>query len=178
MDSYAKIVVKNEYKKKGDLVFRPLKRAYEMINANKLMRLGNAFIIGTVNRDGEFIEFFTNKPIDYDGYESISYGDVEEILRNLKKEDIKNIQSVIRKFVFNERIFLPYENHDYIAQDIKNRDIDLKIANKAYEDGLSLINPFDKENLNAYNDFQCLIQNAKKIREEDEIKEEPKGRRK
>ena len=38
-------------------------------------------------------------------------------------------------------------------QKIKENDEDLKVEVRAYQNGLSLIDPYDKENLNGYRDF-------------------------
>ena len=161
---FAKIVVKNDYQKKGDLVFRPLLRAYNEIGAKALMERGNALLVGMVDRDGMFHELFTENEFYCANYEEMDMGDIYEIKKNLSNEDIVNIQNVINSLIFKKKVEVKpnkeivYEgvnSPDYQDElkKIKENDEDLKVEVRAYQNGLSLIDPYDKENLNGYRDF-------------------------
>lgn len=161
---FAKVVVKNDYQKKGDLVFRPLLRAYNEIGAKALMERGNALLIGMIDRDGVFHELFTGNEFYCANYEDMDMGYIYEITKSLPKDVIEKIQNVINSLIFKKKVEVKtpdkivYEGvnaPDYQdeLQKIKENDEDLKVEAKAYENGLSLIDPYDKENLNGYRDF-------------------------
>lgn len=161
---FAKIIVKNDYQKKGDLVFRPLLRAYNEIGAEALMERGNALLIGMVDRDGIFHELFTGNEFYCANYKEMDMGDIYEITRDLPKGINQKINNVINSLIFKKKVEIKpndgivYEGinaPDYQdeLQKIKENDEDLKVEARAYENGLSLINPYDKENLNGYRDF-------------------------
>ena len=97
-------------------------------------------------------------------YEEMDMGDIYEIKKNLSNEDIVNIQNVINSLIFKKKVEVkPNEEIVYEGvnspdyQDelkkIKENDEDLKVEVRAYQNGLSLIDPYDKENLNGYRDF-------------------------
>lgn len=160
---FAKIVVKENYQKERDLVFRPLVRAYKRVNADCFMDNGNAVILGIVDNDGVFNEYLTGKPINYDNYVELGFGDANEFLISLKKsgltkEQIDGIKNAINEYVFNEKNL----NYDEIMEDALDRSIELE----AYEKGFSYIDPYDKENPNAYKNFlyKCELLNQKNVK--------------
>ena len=65
---YAKIVVKNNYEKRGDLVLRSYVRALRKIQEGRLLDGDNACIYGVIDDEKKFHELFTNIVIDYDDY--------------------------------------------------------------------------------------------------------------
>ena len=67
-----KIVVKNNYGKKGDLVYRPLVRAYQANGLNSFIDGDSVYLLGIV-RNNVFYELFTWKSIPFADYEIISY---------------------------------------------------------------------------------------------------------
>lgn len=161
---FAKVIVKNDYQKKGDLVFRPLLRAYNEIGVKALIERGNALLVGMVDRDGIFHELFTGNEFFCADYKEMDVGDIYEIKKELSSEDIVNIQNVINRLIFKKKVDVKQDDTivyegvnapDYQdeLQKIKENDEDLKVEAKAYQNGLSLIDPYDKENLNGYRDF-------------------------
>lgn len=136
---FARIVVKNNYAKKGDLVFRRLIRAYQKIGAKSLVNGDRAIILGIVT-DGVFHELFTGKPIEYSYYHDISDEKAVPVIERLKSDEELwfNIELVIRNLVFKEHVVLPYE------EDINAPFEDRKIEAEAYECGLGPIDPYDR----------------------------------
>ena len=61
---YAKIVVKNNYEKRGDLVLRSYIRALRKINEERLLDGENALIYGIIDDENKFHELFTDEIIE------------------------------------------------------------------------------------------------------------------
>lgn len=144
---YAKIIVKNNYEKEQDLVFRPLVRAYQKVGASTLLEDGNAILLGTIDDNGIFQELFTRKIIDFNGYQEIDQLDVWYKIASLSTEEANIIRSVIDKIIFNENITLDYEIST--INDLAN---DRRVDFDAYNNALSSHNPYS-EPYNGYNDF-------------------------
>lgn len=153
---YEMILVKNEYQEEGDLVFRPLVRAYKEIGADSLIENGNAVILGVVDDNGVFYELFTGKEIDYSAHKE--YAAIHRCLNSLSREKIELLVEKINSLVFNER-GTKDRSSDEIRQMMEEDAKDRAIEQKAYEDGLSMVNPYDKENPNGYKDFayKCSV---------------------
>ena len=165
---FAKIIVKNDYKEKGDLVFRPLLRAYKEIGADMLVERGNAILIGIVDKDGIFHEWFTGNEFYCQQFKEIDMGEVYVILNKVAEVKDENgkaaslnidITDVINKYVFKRSVSLrqdnqiEFETYPDEKQRIADDAEDLRIEHVAYEKGLSVIDPYDKENLCGYRDF-------------------------
>lgn len=149
---YAIILVKKEYEELGDFVFRPVVREYEKIGVGNLLSDNGAIILGMINENGLFTEFFTSKEIPTDVYIEINDNDLEFFLDGLTDDQKDKISEVIYKVVFN--------NHKIDDRTIEDLKLDFAIDSHdrgieldAYENGLSLINPFDMRNPNLYKDF-------------------------
>ena len=164
---YAKIIVKNNYEQRGDLVLRSYVRALKKIREGRLLDGDNAIIYGVINDDGKFYELFTNEVIDYDNY---VYVDIEEIfdtytMPNNRKELLKKL---IEKVLFEKENDLNIEIST--IEDLAN---DRAIEFDAYNNFLSRINPYmrlsemEEKKYNAYNSFIEKIKELKKISKHD-----------
>lgn len=180
---YAKIIVKNNYEQRGDLVLRSYVRALNKINASEFLDGDNALIYGMVDDNGIFYEMFTREVIDYDEYEFVDKD--EYILAYASKAQVgDNLIKVIRNVLFNEDIELGFEisRMDELAYD---RSVEFK----AYDSRLSIINPYQRlteEDPLAFRDYNILdkkLKAIKKIRKNDsaiieddeyEVSENPK----
>ena len=153
---FAKIIVKNDYQEEGDLVFRPLVRAYKEIGAEKLIERGNAIILGVVDKEGIFHECFTGKEINNNKYVELGFGDVHQYLMGMSQEQLKLVNEKINELVFGQKsVNSNYDVQETMMEDAKDRVIE----QKAYDNGLSVINPYDKENPNGYKNFayKCSV---------------------
>ena len=165
---YAKILVKNNYEQRGDLVLRSYVRALKKISEGRLLDGDNAVIYGVIADDGKFYELFTNEVIDYDNY---VYVDIEEIfdtytMPNNRKELLKKI---IEKVLFDKKVDLNIE-----ISTMEELARDRSIEFDAYNNYLSRINPYtrllsDEEQYkyNAYNSFGEKIKEIKKMSKKD-----------
>ena len=161
---YAKIIVKNNYEKRGDLVLRSYVRALKKIKAKLLLDNDNAFIYGKVDEEGRFHEWFTKEIIDFNHYENAS---VDEILglSYLSLTKIDQIKKVIKYVIFNKNI-----DFDFEISAIEELATDRAIEFEAYNNFLSRINPYmrlgdneDQNIYNAYNNFACKINEIKNM---------------
>ena len=149
---YAKIVVKGNYDKANDLVFRPLIRAYEEIGAKTLLEDGEAVILGTIDENGVFHELFTKKEIEYRHYEIIDKLMVWYKIATLTKEEMKKLENVIRRVIFKEDISLDFE-----VSSMRDLAEDRRIEFEAYNHSLVGHNPYS-EPYNGYNDFSFKLE--------------------
>ena len=76
---YAKIIVKNNYEQRGDLVLRSYIRALRKVQEGRLLDGDNAAIYGVIGRDGQFYELFTNKVINYDEYVIVTIDEIFDV---------------------------------------------------------------------------------------------------
>ena len=164
----AKIVVKNNYEKKGDLVLRSYIRALRKVSADLLLDGDNAIIYGKVLDDGRFYELFTNMIIDSD-YTLVSLDEANsfyDAFMDLSKEDVITIKSIIEKIIFDKNIELDFE-----VSSMEDLAKDRAIEFEAYDNYMSSINPYQRLNndsdidYNAYNDFPCKVKEIRKMKE-------------
>ncbi len=153
-----KIVVKNNYEKKGDLVYRPLIRAYHENGLDSFISGDNVYLLGIV-RDNIFYELFTWKSIPYSDYEIITYEEFDSILDSLPLENARILKKTINNFVFNKN-----SDKNYNASSIEELAKDRMVEFMAYNNNLTDINPYE-EPLNGYNDFEykCKVLNKKGV---------------
>lgn len=161
---YAKIIVKNNYEQRGDLVLRSYIRALRKIKANRFLDENKAFIYGTVSDNNSFFEMFTREKIDYDNYIVVSQ---EEYLNAYSsKADIRELPKVIQKVLFNKDVDLNFE-----ISDIKELTEDNSVEYEAYLKSMSPINPIGESNefrMSAYlhnecNNFLHKVEEIKKM---------------
>ena len=162
---YAKIIVKNNYERRGDLVLRSYIRALKIVNAERFLDGDSALIYGIVSENGNFFEMFTREKIDYDSYVII---DQEEYLKAYSsKGDIAELSNVVKKVLFNKDVRL-----NISVSSIDELTMDNTIEYRAYLEGKSLINPFQRMNEfkpSAYlheecNNFLRKVEELKKLR--------------
>ena len=156
---YAKIIVKNNYEQRGDLVLRNYVRALRKLRATNFLDGRNALIYGIVDDNGEFYEMLTREKIDYDDYVLI---DQEEYLKAFSSKS--DLYSVI--FVCN-----PFQNKDINLNMVISTVEDLAGDNmeefNAYCDFYSRINPYQRlseEKLNAYNECNNFHRKLEEIK--------------
>lgn len=154
---FAKINVKNDYEKRGDLVFRPLSRIYKKIGAGYNTSDNVVPLVGIVSNN-VFYEFTTWKKIEDVKYEIISVDEFETILNNLKIENLKKLREMINYIIFNEQ-----SKNDYGISSIEDLANDRWIDFDGYNNSLTNVNPY-LEPLNSYNDFiyKCKMQKIMK----------------
>ena len=163
----AKIVVKNNYEKRGDLVLRSYIRALRKINAGVFLDGDNAVIYGIVDNSGIFHELYTDEVIDYDNYLPVI---AEELYRPLDMNEEKKalIKKIINKVLFGKNVDLDIE-----ISTIEELSEDRAIEFDAYNNYLSRINPYQRLNtsnpdsLNDYNNFSRKLEEIKVMKELD-----------
>lgn len=156
---YAKIVIKDRYEQKGDLVLRSYIRAIKKIKANLLLGLNlfsdseKAYVYGVIKDDNKFHEFFTDRVIDYDNYEIVPEDGII-VLRYIPLDEITKIKNVIEKVIFNEDIKLGFE-----VSTIDDLALDRKIEFEGFNNELSGVCPYPRLGKpgNSYDDFQYKI---------------------
>lgn len=148
---YFKIVIKNNFESKEDIVCRPLIRSFKRVKNNPLLSGENAFIYGYSDGDGVY-ELLTGLPIEYqDSYELVDNSQMLEVWSHIFKiseEEINQLRLYISKYIFQNDVKLDY---DVFAEEMKDRSFDRFLQFEAYDKGLSLINPFSKNHLVNYN---------------------------
>lgn len=150
-----KIVVKNNYEQKGDLVFRPLIRAYKNNGFDAFIDGDKALILGII-RDNVFYELFTSEVIPYANYEVIGSEEFNGILDSLSYKEIKVMKKAINSVIFKK------ENETKYDEALEEQAFDRAIEFNAYNHDLSIINPYE-EPVNGYNDFDYKCKVLKKI---------------
>ena len=155
---YAKIIVKNNYEQRGDLVLRNYVRALRKLRASNFLDGRNALIYGIVDDNGEFYEMLTREKIDYDDYVLI---DQEEYLKAFSsKSDL--LMKVMQKVLFNKDI-----NLNMVISTVEDLAGDNMEEFNAYCDFYSRINPYHRlseEKLNAYNECNNFHRKLEEIK--------------
>ncbi len=158
---YAKIIVKNRYEKRGDLVLRSYIRALKKIEANTFLDGDNGLIYGTIGDDGNFREFFTREIIDYNSLVFVPHSEFVNIYF-LPDQKWKLMRKINQKVLFNQDIDLNIE-----ISGIEDLASDRAIEFEAYNNNLSIINPYQKlneNNINSYNDYNNFLVKIKAIK--------------
>ena len=157
---YAKIVIKNNYEKRGDLVLRNFVRAIKKINATLFLDGDNALLYGIVNSNGTFYEMFTGESIDYDNYVLVSENEIFNAFFSEKNSG--QIYSVIENILFGKDINLGFD-----VSTMEDLAKDRAIEFEAYNNFMSRINPYQKlgqENANGYNDYNNFTRKLEEIK--------------
>jgi len=134
--NFGKIIVKNDYENKGDLVLRSYVRAMKKSNLTPFIDGDNAVIYGVVKDDTLFHELLTDKVIDYDNIEYLSVDNINKLFGN-EPWDINLARNIIRKLIFKEEILLNFE-----VSTIEEKAEDRAVEFKAYNESLSKVNPY------------------------------------
>ncbi len=137
---YAKIIVKSDYEKRGDLVLRTYIRALKAIKpiSDRLLDGDNAFIYGVIDDKGLFHEVFTGEVIGYSDY--ISVDEDEMILACIRNNEEKELLKAINlKTLFNYDKNLGFE-----ISTMEDLAKDRAIEFTAYNNFLSPVNPYSR----------------------------------
>ena len=169
---YAKIVVKSNYDKRGDLVLRSYVRALKKVNAKLMLDGDKAFIYGVVDDNGKFHELFTNEVINYEDYDLASVDEIFDatMISNDKK---KILEMIIGKVLFEKDI-----NIDFEISSMEDLAKDRAVEFDAYDRFLSRINPYmrlsedNQKMYNSYNDFLYKIDQLKVMKRLDSREKE------
>ncbi len=172
--SFARIIIKDNYEQRGDLVLRSYIRAVKKLKVNALLcndllrDVEKAYIYGEIKEDNMFHEFFTDRVIDYDDYEEVTDDEIE-VIRQLPLSKIYQVKQIFDNILFNRK----YDGKIEISNEIELAK-DRVIEEEAFSKFLSGINSYmrlgEKNNKgvsNAYNNFLYKIKVAKKMREMD-----------
>ena len=156
--NFGKILVKNDYEEKGDLVFRPLVRAYKKYGLDKLIQSNGVIVFGIIYKD-VFYELFTKQaiPIDDVFYEEISNEEVHFIVDLLTLDELKLAMEI------NNAIIFKMGRRDLIINSMSELANDRYVEYDAFEKSLSSINPYE-EPYNGYNDFDYKCRKLEKIK--------------
>ncbi len=145
---FGKIVIKNDYEKKGDLVLRSYIRALKKIGATTFLDGDNGYVYGII-ADGVFYELLTGKPINYNIFEPVTDMDRERLMK-CSEQEAAMTRLVTEKVIFNAIDDIGFEISS--MEDLANdRTIEYNANNK----GLSAIDPYSvfEGLLNGYNSF-------------------------
>ena len=157
---YAKIIVKNNYECRGDLVLRSYIRALEKVNAIRFLENGNAVIYGVVDNDNTFYELLTNEIINIDNYVFV---DVIELFdAEFMPDNIRDLMKKINeKILFGKDVELGFE-----VSTIEDLAKDRAIEFEAYDRYLSRINPYQRltsDNMNSVNDYNNFLRKVEEV---------------
>ena len=162
---YAKIVIKNNYEKRGDLVLRSYLRALKRINANLLLGENEAYVYGTVDENNKFHELLTGEVIEFDYFKTISEGDILRVL-NLPIEELYKIKKCINSVLFGNGV----DSDSSIEEKAEDRYVEFD----AYDKFLSRINPYERLSSDEnqlmnfrYNHFPSKVKETNRIIELD-----------
>ena len=155
---FGKIIVKDDYEKRGDLVFRPLIRAYKALGLDSFFEDDNAVVLLGIVKDDSFYEIFTWKKIDYSNFEIIDLDEFESIISNMSLDKARMLKKTINNLVFNK-----HEEICFDSSSIEKLARDRAVEFNAYNKSLTDINPY-QEPFNAYNDFnyKCKVLEKRK----------------
>lgn len=163
---YAKIIVKNNYEQRGDLVLRNYVRALKKINATNFLDGTNALIYGIVDDNGEFYEMFTREKVDFDDYIVV---DQKEYLNAFSsKSDL--LLKVMQKVLFNKDVDL-----NMVISTVEDLAGDNMEEFNAYCDFYSRINPYHRLNeekpstYNECNNFRRKLNEIKTMKRLDSM---------
>ncbi len=172
--SFARILVKDNYEQRGDLVLRSYIRAVKKLKVHALLchdllsNVEKAYIYGEIKEDNKFHEFFTDRVIDYDDYEIIPDDDIE-VLRQLPLSKIYQVKQIFDYVLFNRK----YDGKIEVSSEIELAE-DRVVEEEAYSKFLSVINSYmrlgrsnNKGMSNAYNNFLYKVKVVNKIKELD-----------
>ena len=139
---YVKITYKNDYDTNRVKGNRPLLRAFQKGNVKSFIENDNP-IIFAYYRDKYLYELLTNKPLIIKNFEfeDVDYEDVMSIIKSCSKEELSMVYKIISVMYFNEIIDLGFD-----ITDMEEAWQDRVIQLKAYENGLTDINPYDSVN--------------------------------
>lgn len=151
----AVIPIRYTYAEQGDIVLRKYIRALKKAKLKGLMRFDDdfAYVVGEVDEEGRFIEFFTRREIPYACYMPANKNVVDYIAKITTKEK-ELLTMIMRWALFNERVYLDFE-----PSTLEERDSDITEEARAYNLGHSAINPYEGD-VTDYNNFLVKVKKA------------------
>lgn len=152
----ARIVIKENYENKNDLVLRSYVRALRSLGNNPYFDEDKAYIYGTIDDENAFHELFTNKLIPYDNYQIIDEKIFKDDFKNLGVEIIYSVSQIIKKLIFNE-------DSKYNIVEMEELAKDRAVEFDAYIKNLTSHNPYS-EPLNGYNNFSFKCNELQKVK--------------
>lgn len=152
----ARIVIKENYENKNDLVLRSYVRALKSIGDNPYVTEDKAYLYGTIDSDNKFHEAFTGQLIPYNDYELLDEQEVKNILDTVGVNVIYAIGQIIKNIIFNE-------NSQYDIQEMEELAKDRAIEFDAYIKDLISHNPYS-EPYNGYNSFSFKVKEIQKVK--------------
>lgn len=173
---YAKIIIKSDYEKRGDLVLRSYIRALKRVGkvGELLLNGDEAYIFGVVDPNGLFHEFFTNNVIDYQDHTKLTDDEYESlygILIDITEDEVDELKDVMESVLFGEKRDLGFE-----VSTMEELSQDIYVEFEAFNHYLSRINPFqrllpeeDQSYYNAYNSLYYKVKAHNRMKELDEI---------
>lgn len=134
-----KIVYKNDYDTNSLKGNRPLLRAYQKGKVEHFIENGNP-IIFAYYRDNCLYELLTNQPLVTKNFEfeDVDYEYMMSIIHSCSREELNMVYQIIRVMYFNEMIELGFD-----ITDMEEAWQDRVIQQKAFDAGLTEINPYD-----------------------------------
>ena len=155
-----RILIKDHYDKKEDLVSRPLVRAYKKLNSeniNKFITDGGIYLYGFIE-DGIIRELVTQQVIDLNNmeYEIVNSSDVLSIMKSLTTKEIQRIYALISKYVFGASVEIDFVEVSTLEEKAKDR----AYLFDEYNNNLTALNPYDKVNPMEYD--KSIVERGRK----------------
>lgn len=173
--SVIKLLVKDHHDNKEDLVSRPLVRAFNKIKTESIKNFidNNGVYLYCYQEDDKVYEVFTQREIDLEGvnYQEVSSQELLDNVKSLSQQEIGKIYALIGKLVLGDNVavdFIDISTPEELASD-------RAVLFKEYNQGLSLINPYERNHENDYN--KSLVERMMVEKEIIKKQEETKRRR-
>ena len=152
-----KFLVKDHHDSKDDLVSRPLVRAFKKINQGGVKNFitdNGVYLYGYLEDDSVY-DVFTERLIEIDNlnYEEASSNELVSKVRTLKEEEIGKMHALINELVFGQKAKIDFE-----ISTMEEEAYDRNLMFQEYNEGLSLINPYEKGCENDYK--KSLVERA------------------
>lgn len=170
-----KVLIREIHDKNNDFVSRPFVRAFRQIKGDGFKRFINSdsVILYCCLENGTLYDIFTQRKIEADDfdYEIIPSSQLAETIKGLEQDEIVKVHTLIRKYIFGDNVKIDFVN----VCEMEDLASDRAVMFKEYNEGLSLINPYEKGHENDYNkslnerliiekERRDLIKNAKRHR--------------
>ncbi len=145
-----KVLIKDHHDKKNDLVSRPFVRAFNKIKSDGVNNFisNDGISLYCCLEFGKLYDIFTQRLIEVDDfdYEIIPSSDLTNAIKGLTQEEIGKIHSLIKKYIFGDDIDINFVEVSTMEELASDR----AVMFKEYNNGLSLIDPYEKGRENDY----------------------------
>lgn len=152
----ARIVIKEKYEKKNDLVLRSYVRALRNIGDNPYIEDDKAYLYGIIGDDNKFHELLTGEIIYYSNYEFLDENELKKSMDSVSVNVIYAISQIIKNIIFNK-------NSQYDILEMEELAKDRAIEFDAYIKELISHNPYS-EPFNGYNNFAFKCSEIQKVK--------------